>query len=185
MKRTVAVLSCLLASIPAFGAPPMAQGTYEIRVQASHDIQDTQDDRMVTIEGGLGYYVVDNVQLGGLITFTKHDEDSYWGVHDVWGLGAFGEMNCARFYPWVPFIGASAQILSSDDDDQDLVTVLTASPGLRFFFTEQVSLALQVNVNWATEDVYDYEVEDFVNGENVGKGESADIYASIGLRFLL
>jgi len=180
MKKFAVLALGIVLTLPAFGTP-LKQGLYEVRTEASYDIKDINtDEDFVSGVGRLGYYFMDNVQLGGLVSFGKSPWESYWNVNDVWGLGGYAEYNMALNKSLVPYVGISAVFFSAED--KDTISTLNAYAGLKFFFTETVGLCAQVNGSLASDDIYDYNREDLP--EN-GNGETFDITANVGLVFLL
>ncbi len=174
------LIACLVIglALPAFCAS-LEKGNYEVRIEAAYDIANTADGARASFVGGLGGYVRDNLLLGGFVSFEKKVEDSYWGIDDVWGLGAFAEYNFnPAGHPVVPFLGISAGLLDGDDETGDTVFTMALSAGLKVFITRSVSLVTQVNVNWANDEVYDFD------RDKGGDGKNTDYSANAGIRIL-
>jgi hypothetical protein len=187
MKRFTAILFSALLSIPVFAAPPTQQGTYEARVQAMADLGDVEGNVGVPIEGNFGYYLTQNIQLGGEVLFGKKDFDSYWGKGNVWGLGVYGEFNVDWDFVIYPYVGVGAMLLddSNDKADRGNVFQLTVSPGIKVFLTDYISLSLQANWESATDDIYDFKRDEGIPEDQIsGSGKTSALTGAVAIRFL-
>jgi hypothetical protein len=165
-------------------AAPMEQGSYEVRAGAMYNIERTPERIYAPVMAGFGYYVLDGLQFGGLITFEKREWESAWGVGNVWGIGGFGEyvLVLDPDIPVMPSFAVSARLMDTDNRG-DMVLVGALSPGVRFFVTETLALALQLDVNLATRDIYNYQrdwVKDDVTYPDNITGEGSQIGWTIG-----
>jgi hypothetical protein len=177
-KYLIALLIVCLAS-PIYAAS-IQTGLYETQVGFSYDISDVDESDFLTGIGGLGYYLTDNLQAGGLITFGKTPNDSYWKPNDVWGLGPFAEYNFNISKKLVPFASASLIFLSADNAEANTFNI---SAGVKYFFCDSIALTAQLNAHFADEEIYDFEWTNY--GADIGEGEKRDFSIGAGLRFLL
>jgi opacity protein-like surface antigen len=175
MKKFLAALLIVFCLSPLSVALAQ-QTTYEMRLEASTDISDTEDNAHAAVVGGLGWYHWERVLFGGYVSFEKKDADSYWGVSDVWGLGGYGEYHFNMDSPVVPYLGASLGFLDGDKKE-DTTFVMAGSGGIKVFVTDRVAISGQLNLNWADANIYDYDWED-------SEGDATDISANIGLRYI-
>jgi hypothetical protein len=175
MKTCAIAVAAVLACLPAFAAS-IPEGTTEVRAEVAYEITDADSSERVPLQGGIGYYVRDNVQVGGLVSFVKKEFDSYWGQGTVWSLALFGEYNLPTSGDWLPFVGGQLGFLD-DDSDRDAVFSAALSGGLKYFITGTAGLSAQFNVHWADEDIYDAEAD------QTG-GDSVAVSATAGVRFL-
>jgi len=183
MKRFLVFGVVSVLALCSFGEP-IGTGAHEIRLEASSGIGGGNSDSPAYI-GGLGYYFCENIQIGGLVSLMKESgNDSYWGADDVWGLAVYGEHCFNPSGAMIPFVGVSAGFFDGDESD-DSVLVLSISPGLKLFVTDTVAISGQVNVNWAGDEIYDFE-RDYSRPDKVeGQGEDTGFSANLGVRFLL
>lgn len=156
------------------------QAIYELKLEASSDIADTDDDAHAALVGGLGWYHSESMLIGGYFSFEKKNYESYWGVSNVWGLGAYGEYLFNLNSPVVPYLGASLGFLDGSNKDDDTTFVMAGSGGIKVFLTETMAVSAQLNLNWADNEIYDYERTSIDEGD----GNSFDVTANIGLRLL-
>jgi hypothetical protein len=161
--RKAAVLLAVAALCSSALADPMEQGTYEVRGGLIYNIENTVQPLYLPVMGGFGYYLADSLQAGGLITFEKRKWQSAWGVGNVWGVGGFAE--------YTPLIGPDIPIMPSltlmgramdSDNAGDVVFVGTLSPGVRLLIAN-VALTLNVDVNLASQEIYNFDREWVVN----------------------
>jgi len=176
MKRLLTVVLVLAAATQAIAAN-VEQGMFEVRVDASYNLEKARERLYFPLLAGLGYYVADGVVVGGMMTFEKRNWESGWGVGEVWALGAFAEYNIALTDIVVPTIALSARIFDSDEE-RDWVLTGAISPGVKLFVAESVSIALQLHLNAATKEVYGFERE----SEEEGKGSRFGVALSTGVR---
>ncbi|MBM4143781.1 MAG: hypothetical protein FJ225_09365 [Lentisphaerae bacterium] len=190
MKKLLTVGMCLFFAVSALAAP-LEAGTYEVRAGAAYNFESTAEPLYVPVMGGMGYYVMDGLQVGGFVTFEKRKWESAFGVGNVWGLGAFGEyvLDLGMDLPVMPSCALSVRALDSDLP-RDIVFVLGFSPGLRCFVTESVALALQVDVNLAGDDIYNFERswvdrhQPYPQDKITGEGSRVGYAVSAGVRVL-
>ncbi len=180
MKKNLIVLLAVTILIPV-GYAEARQPLYEMRLELSSDISDSgDDDAHASIVGGLGWYHWERVLFGGYCSFEKK-ETGYWDKSNVWGLGAYGEYHFKTGSPVVPYLGGSMGFLDGNDEDDTAFTISGAA-GVKVYVTETLAISAQLNLNWADEDIYDYEISDYKL--KLGDGNSTDVTANIGLRYL-
>jgi len=190
MKTIVAATVCVLAALPAFGAP-MQTGATEARVEIGYDVTPQKSDLTgnddtahLTLQGALGYYLTDGVQVGIYVSQEQKNWESYWGVSAVWGLGVFGEYNFLVHDRVVPFVSLGVGGLDGDAKSGDTVCAGTLSAGLKFFVTELLAVSAQVNGAWASDEVFDFQRTASTDATGLGTGEATDFSASVAVRFL-
>jgi len=181
MKRLITIAAAAVVSIPAL-AGPVQKGLYEVQGGLSWDVAYEGNDKFVPVKAGLGYYVTDNVQLGGFMSFTKKDADSYWGVSDVWGLGLFCEYNFVGNRAAVPYIGVDARMM---DGGGDMVLIGDLFLGMKAFIMPTLALFGQVDVSAASDEIYDFERDWQSSDSTDGEGESVGFGVSGGVRIVL
>jgi len=175
MKRLIVVLLILAAAAPATAAN-IDKGIFEVRVDAAYNFEKARERLYFPLLAGLGVYVADGVVVGGMMTFEKRNWQSGWGVGEVWALGAFAEYNFNLTDIVVPTIGVSTRVFDSDEE-RDWVLTGALSPGVKFFVSESVSIALQLHFNAATKEVYGFErtSEDEGSGSRLGTAFSTGV----------
>lgn len=184
MKRFLVLGLATMISCSALAAP-LSKGVYEARVDLTYDLMYNGRDRNIPAMLGLGYYVTDCIVAGGYLYFSKKTRDSFWGVDDVWGLGAFGEYHFLVDNAWIPFAGVTAGILDGDEASGDTVLVITPNGGIKYFFNEIIGVAAQLNLHWATDEIYDFDRNMAITTKVKGDGKLLDISGNVSLRVLL
>ena len=165
----------LLSSMP-LQASPARQGCTEAQVSLLLDVRDSHEEDRPVFSGMLGYYLLDWMQIGAKVTYESVEADSAWGYGAVWGLGGFAEAEWRRWKCMVtPYVCAALQFLS--ENESGTVTVISASPGLKFFFTETIGLSAQANFEFATRQIYKYDPA-------TDTADKTYVSASVALRFL-
>jgi hypothetical protein len=181
MKRLLTVAAAAIVSIPAL-AGPVQKGLYEVQGGFAWDVAYEGNDKFIPVMAGLGYYLTDNVEAGGFMSFTKKDEDSYWGVSDVWGLGVFCAYNFVGNGSGVPYIGVAARLL---DGGGDVVLIGDLFLGMKAFVMPTLALFGQVDISAASEEIYDFERDWQSKDSTDGDGEPIGVGISGGVRIVL
>ena len=181
MNRLLLSVATACVSVSAI-AGPVQKGLYEVQAGVNWDVAYDGNDKYVPVSAGLGYYVTDQIQVGALLSFTKKDEDSFWGVSDVWGLGAFCEYNFSGSDSILPYVGAAAHAY---DGGGDVVWVGEAFGGMKYFFMPTVAVFGQINLSAASDEIYDFQRDWLVADKIDGKGENIGLGVSAGLRIVL
>ena len=91
MKTYVAVFAAVLALAPLAFAANQDMGTYELQLNGLID-PDTFAGGEVDLDVGLGYFVQDDIEVGGLLSFSDND------AIQTLGLAGFGEVNICLLY---------------------------------------------------------------------------------------
>lgn len=170
MKKLIVALAGLFAAMPTAFADNQDMGTYELRLSGLID-PDTFAGGQVDLDVGLGYFVADNMEAGGRVSFSDND------AAQTIGLGGFGEINVpAPDLVVVPYVGAGLGVLSADPDSGKSRTALVATgyAGVKYFITEDLALAAQADFDLATEEVF---------GKDNGKADSINLDITLSLRY--
>lgn len=149
MKRWITGL-LMVACTATVMAQNIDQGTKELRLDGSIDF-DTGAGEEIVLDVGLGHFVVDNVELGGVVGVANND------LITVWRLGGFGELSFPmQDAPLVPFVGAGLAWAYADPDigDSEDAMVLGLAAGVKYFLTDDVAISTQVNFEYASEDIF-------------------------------
>ena len=182
MKKIALILVAIVLAVPCLAAPSRP-GVYELRVQPSIDILDVADNEGIPFAVGLSRYVAENIHFGAMMKFAKKDYDSYWGEDDVWGLSIFAEVNLDWDAPLLPYIGIDFGLLDGDADD-DTVFVTTLSPGVKAFLMETFSVSLQMDWQFAGDDIFDFDRIPSTSPDVQGSGDNSGLSLAIAARFL-
>ncbi|MDI6775479.1 MAG: hypothetical protein QME60_08870 [Verrucomicrobiota bacterium] len=182
MKKFTTGLFSILLAIPVLAAPSTHQGVYEARIEPTADLAGVEDNMGISVRGAFGYYLSQNVQLGGSILFAKKEFESYWGKGNVWGLGLYGEFNADWGLALYPYVGVGAMLLDDSNDNRDPVLQITVSPGVKVFLTDYISLSIQANWNAAKEEIYEFERDLTVPLD--GEGKTSALTGAVAIRFL-
>jgi hypothetical protein len=166
------ILLCVLALATASLGANLDRETNELRLSGMVDF-DTENNTLVDLEVGVGYFFFDNFEAG--LALGVRDDDRV----TLFGLGAFVEQNLPINESVVPYLGLSVDAVSVDVDDgggddvDENALVLGLQAGLKTFLTEDLAIALQLGFDMATDDVFATE----------DGGEDTNWVLSLGLRY--
>lgn len=186
MKKWLAMLAGVSVAWSVH-AQVVREGGYEGRLGTGIAVLPSEDDANPSIIGGFGYYIQDQVLVGGLVSFEDKEVKSYWGIDDVFGLGAFYEYHLVTDLVFTPYFGGSVMLYDGDDADRDMVYVLSVLGGAKYAVTDTIALYGQLSANLASEDMFGYERDfsEFKTNPDVlkGSGENVGMGLDVGLRF--
>ncbi len=191
MNRSIVVAWAGVAfALSALAGSPTEQGASELHLRASWDVLGSQQTYVTPIRAGAGYYLRDNMQVGGFLSFTKTDDDSYWGKSDVWGLGVYGEIHKQWRHPVLPYVGVSIGLLDGDTH-RSTALVASISPGIKFYLNDFVAFSTQLDWNMSSSEIYDFDRDyDYKafhpKSERVkGDGDNMGLGMSVAVRIML
>jgi hypothetical protein len=162
MKKIIPALFGLFMATAAL-AVPILQDTLELRLGGYADFDNPSGNFDFLIDTGLGYFVVDNTEAGGLLTW------GYDGSKFGYGIGGFGEYNFDFDVFIMPYIGMKVQFFFGDFYVRNFINVeFTAGP--KFFLSENVAIYTEVYYDLASEDAYinDNEAKNYDVGMKLG-----------------
>lgn len=164
MKKTIVGAMIVLAAGAGFGAA-IQQDMMEIGLNGAVDFENFNGKVAAQSQLSLGYFVIDDVQVGGLANFACEGSDTGWG------LGPYGEVNFDLESPVVPYV---ALRITANFGDYYLSDHLLAegAGGLKFFLSEHVALAAELYYDLASKDVFN----------NNGRDQSSDFGLHFGVR---
>lgn len=163
MKKIIAITMCVSA-LTGFGAA-IQQDTMEIGLNGSLDFENFNGKVQTQNQLNLGYFVMDDIQVGGIASFACIGSDIGWG------LGPYGEVNFDFDSAVVPYV---ALRVTANFGDYYLSDHLLAegAGGLKFFLSESVALAAELYYDLASKDVFN----------NNGRDQSSDFGMHFGVR---
>lgn len=183
MKKLAIAAMVVMSAVASYAADLLPQGMHEFRVDGCYDFVSADNLQIHPITGQMGYFPWDNVEMGMYVSYRKADWNSYFGPGSVWGLGGFAQYNITWGTPVVPFIGVRVGLLDGEQNS-DTVFNIGGGPGVRLFLTETVSLYLAGEIDWASEDIYDFDrVGSKTDGDDMdvlGDGSAAEFTAKAG-----
>ena len=145
MKKLVILLLLLVAST-GFGAMIEAE-SLELRLKGGMDFDNSKGEVETSVDIGLGYFIFDDIEVGGLISFGFTESDAGFG------LGGFSEflfdLNCSV----APYVGIALQY-KFGDYYSDHFLLLDLSGGLKFFITDSLAISTELFYDLASEDIY-------------------------------
>ncbi len=168
MKRLIVFGMAILAAA-GVQAVQIEKGAYEARAEVIYDLSKSGDP-YVAVLAGVGYFVRDNIQVGGYGAFEKKSWSSYWGVTDLFELGVFGEYDFIKYETVMPFLGVSMGLADGDLPEDDTLFMAKATGGLKYFATETMAIALSLNLDMSNKGLFDFRRESNTegDGDNIG-----------------
>ena len=179
MKTTLraAAVAMLLVLVPGWGVPDagaqaIRQGTREIFMDGLVDpdgVAGTEWDLQI----GSGWFVKDNLEVGGLVGFFDNGRDV-----KEWSVGVFGELHLPFQFPEtgiLPYVGLRISVVDVEDEPGPALfgpgaaaeegtagTMLldetalegTLRPGVKYFLSDALALDLGIEVSVASERIY-------------------------------
>lgn len=136
--------------------PNLDQGTKQLALSGSYDGNHPLDYQL-TIQGGFGYFVIDNLEVAGVLGWQSND------VVDYLEAGALVEYNFNFGSAFVPFVGIGALYTTlefndniyNDADSPDASAWLgRVYAGGKYFVDDNVAIGLSFNYDYATEAIY-------------------------------
>ncbi len=162
--KTAAAGAILLFAVTGFGAA-IQEDTLELGFNGAIDFENFNGKVQTDLALSLGYFVADDIQVGGMADFACQGSDLGWG------LGPYGEINFDLNLAIVPFV---ALRLTANFGDLYISDHLLAegAGGLKFFLSESVALAAELYYDLASKNVFN----------NNGREQSSDCGMHFGIR---
>ncbi len=173
------ILAATLA-LPGYGATIRADA-YDLRFDLQTGV-DPDAYSYPPVSAGLGYFIADNVEIGGLLGIRSADWDSFWITGNVWELGLFGEIHFDVDLNFHPLAGIRLSMLDGEKDS-DTAYQLFLYGGGKLFLSENVALAIQAGVAVSDEEIYDVDTHLRPNGTTTQKGDSIGLLLDLGIRY--
>lgn len=146
MKKIIPVLLGMLVAAGAM-ATPIQQDTLELRLGGNIDFNNPNGKFDFLLDTGLGYFVLDNIEAGGLVTW------GYSGSQFGYGVGGFTEFNLDLDIFMMPYAGLKLQYFFGDFYIKNFINV-EFTGGLKFFLSEEVAIYTELYYDLASEDAY-------------------------------
>ncbi len=163
MKKIIASI-ILLSAVSGFGTV-LQQDTMEVGLNGGLDFENHDGKVQSAIQLSLGYFVIDDVQVGGIAKFACEGSDIGWG------LGPYGEINFDLHSAVVPYVALRLTANFGDLYISDHLLTEGAG-GLKFFLSENVALAAELYYDLASKNVFN----------NNGRDQSSDCGMHFGVR---
>lgn len=139
MRRYIVALTVLFSITQVFGAM-LGAGTRELMVAGN-----LSSDGDLVVGAGYGYFLMDCLEVGVNGTIMSANDVTAYGV------AAFTEYNVEIGGPLVPFVGAGAGFMITDDNN---LFRLTALGGVKYFLVDNLALSCYGQFQYASEDIF-------------------------------
>ena len=154
MKK-LALIAMMAAAMTGFGAT-IPMDTLELRLGGQMDFSNPQGKADWRVESGLGYFVFDNIEFGGIVDW------QFDGYNMGLGLGAFGEANLDLDSFIMPYLAMRLQYCFklgqyyTDYSNTSAHNYLLWEPavGLKFFLSESVAIYSELYFDLASEKAF-------------------------------
>ena len=154
----------VLGAVSGFGTV-LQQDTIEIGLNGALDFENFNGKVQTANQLSLGYFVIDDVQVGGIAEFACEGSDIGWG------LGPYAEVNFDLDSAVVPYVALRLTANFGNLYRSDHLLAEGAG-GLKFFLTESVALAAELYYDLASKNIYN----------NNGRDQSSDFGMHFGVR---
>ena len=151
MKK-LALIAMMAAAVTSFGAT-LPMDTMELRLGGQMNFSNPQGKADWRVEGGLGYFVFDNIEFGGIMDW------GYDGYDMGLGAGGFGEANLdldsfimPYFSMRLEYVFKLGQYYSSISDHN--YVLWEPAVGTKFFISESVAIYLELYFDLASEKAF-------------------------------
>lgn len=170
MKRYLVFGLVAAFAVAASAAPNLDEGTQELMLDGLVNF-DSAAGTEIVLNVGYGLFVADNVELAGIVGIADND------LYTLFLFGGLAELNIPiEDVPVVPFVNASIAYANADIEGGDSADAIVfgVAGGAKFFVTDDLAIAAQLNLAYATDDIY---------AEDDGDVSDTDITATLGLRY--
>lgn len=148
-KFLMAGVAVLGLTFQSYGAM-LGQGTKEFHVGGRID---SDDDVNIMLQGGVGYFVIEAVEVGvnGDVSYTGSDDSDPTQL----GVSVFGEYNYDGGTDMIPYAGGTVGFKYFEAYQQsDVPFEVSVYAGAKFYLMETLSLGTQLQVWVATDPIY-------------------------------
>ena len=166
--RRLAAFSMIMALAAMANGQMLREGTQELFGSFSLDPDNAAGNTSWNVDLGYGYFVVDNVEVGGILGY--QDINLGASESETVRIGAFGEYNWPiEGTMWVPAVGLTLAYADIDAKGgiedafaKDDAFEATIRPAIKYFISEAIAIDTGLDLRWASEDIYinDGELED-------------------------
>ena len=149
MKK-LALIAMMVAAATSFGAT-IPMDTLELRLGGKMDFSNPQGKVNWLVESGLGYFVYDNIEFGGIVDW------GYDGYDMGLGLGGFGEANLDLDAFIMPYFAMRLQYCFGQyyrNTAEHNYILWEPAVGLKFFLSESVAIYSELYFDLATEKAF-------------------------------
>ena len=165
-QKTAVCCAAGLTLASAASAQNLLKGTKEIGLRGGVDF-DSSAGTEVNLGFGYGYYIFDQVELGGFLQVLDNDIERQWEV------SGFLQYDIDLERLWVPYIqgrvgwargevSVEDEFLGEMSEENDAV-IGTLRPGIRYHFNDYVALDLSADFQAASEDIFSEDEGDVAN----------------------
>ena len=148
MKMQTMVIATVLSIGAATQAASLKEGTQEFNAEGMFD-PTTVNGADFQVKLGYGYFVQDNIEVGGRIGYENNDFVTQFSA------GPFAEMNFDLGSEVVPFVGAELDFAYGDTaKNNSSAAALTAYGGAKYFLSENVAIGAKLELCAATDKIY-------------------------------
>lgn len=167
---TLFLLTCTVASAEQLA---FEEGGWEVSLNGQFDPK-TASGMAIDIEAGLGHFLFDNFEVGGLIGYGYAENGGDNGGNSYMiEVGAFVEYNFIVDWIAIPYVGGSISWRKIDwGADDDNAFILGTRFGVKYFLAENWALDGSLHISFANEDIFMSE----------GELDDLDFRLSLGIR---
>ena len=149
MKK-ITLIAMMAAAMTSFGAT-IPLDTWEVQLGGKMDFNNPKGKVDWLLETGLGYFVFDNIEFGGIVDWAYDGNDM--GL----GLGGFGEANLNMDSFIMPYVAMRLEYCFGQyyrNTAEHNFILWEPAIGSKFFLSESVAIYLELYFDLATEKAF-------------------------------
>ncbi|MCA1808988.1 MAG: hypothetical protein ABR497_01400 [Kiritimatiellia bacterium] len=145
MKKIISLVM-LAVALNGFSAV-IQEETMELGLQGQLTFDNYKGKTDFSIYPSLGYFIMDNIQVGGLmgVIYDGHDMG--------FRLGGFGEINFDTYTAFMPYL-AVRLMYDFGSLYKDNYLLIDGAAGMKFFVSPTLAIAAELYYDLASEDVF-------------------------------
>jgi hypothetical protein len=177
-----ACLAALLAALAATGyGATINPDVYDLRLDVQSSLESDAYE-FPPLSGSIGYFPIENFEVGGLIGLRNSQWDSYWVTGNVLELGVFAENHLEVDFKVHPLFGLRLSLLDGEENSDTAYQAYLYAGG-KVFLTPKTALVLNGGVAFATEDIYNVKTTRQPDLSTTQTGDSVGAIVDLGLRY--
>ncbi len=172
MKKLLVIITLILTVTMSGLCAVVEEGMLELGLLGSLDSDTSDGGTRCDLDASLGYFLLDNVQVGGLLKLEYDD------LGTGWGFGPYGELNFDTYNAFMPYLALRVSLNLGNRFEHDHL-LIDSAVGLKYFLTGSLAASTEVFYDLASDDVYAVKIKE--DGRTSGRNHNVGL--RLGLRY--